>query len=209
MARTDSRGGPETRERIAVAASGLFADRGFEAVTVAEIGRAAGVSSVTVFKYFPRKEDLFFDRSDEITGLLLDAVTNQASAGGICEALRGLLLRLVDERHPFSGTDERSTTFFRTVAQSPALTARGRQIAADTQTALTLRLDETAGFAGDAALTAAFFIAGYTRILTDTATDLLNGEPHGQLTTRHRGRIERLLSALNDGVFRPDAPAKG
>jgi AcrR family transcriptional regulator len=205
MSRTDSRGGPETRDRIGAAASALFAERGFEAVTVAEIGRAAGVSSVTVFKYFPKKEDLFFDRSGEIAQLLLAAVTPQAAAGGIRVALRDLLLRLVDERHPISGVDERSVSFFRTVAQSPTLIARARQIAADVQAALTLEL-EAAGVGGDAALTAAFFIAGYARILSETATDLINGEPHDQLTERHRRRIERLLSALSDGVLPSAAP---
>jgi AcrR family transcriptional regulator len=204
MARTDSRGGPETRDRIALAASRLFAERGFEGVTVAEVGRAAGVSSVTVFKYFPKKEDLFFDRSVEITQLLLAAVADQASPTGVGEALRGLLLRLVDERHPVSAVEERSVTFFRTVAQSPTLIARARQIAADMQAALTLEL-EAASFDGDAALTAAFFIAGYARILTETATDLINGESHDQLTKRHRARIERLLRALSDGVI----PAAG
>jgi AcrR family transcriptional regulator len=207
MARTDRRGGPATRERIAVTASGLFAERGFEAVTVAEIGRAAGVSSVTVFKHFPKKEALFFDRADEITELLLDTVRNQASPGGMRAALRSLLLRFVDERHPVSGVDERSITFFRTVAQSPTLIARARQIAADIQTALTLEL-EAAGFDGDAALTAAFFIAGYARILTETASGLINGEAHDQLTERHRRRIERLFWALSDGVFPDAAPAR-
>jgi AcrR family transcriptional regulator len=208
MPRTDSRGGPETRDRIALAAWGLFAQRGFEAVTVADVGRAAGVSSVTVFKYFPKKEDLFFDRSDEITELVLAAVADQASAGGVPEALRRLLLRLADERHPASGLDERSVTFFRTVAQSPTLIARARQIAADMQGALTVEL-QTAGYDGDAALTAAFFIAGYARILIETATDLINGEPHRQLGKRHRGRIDRLLAALSDGVFPAGAPAEG
>ena len=200
MSRTDSRGGPETRDRIAVAASGLFTARGFEAVTVADIGRAAGVSSVTVFKYFPKKEDLFFDRSDEITQLLIAAVTNMASAGGIRDAFRGLLLRLLDQRHPISGVDERAVTFFRTVAQSPTLIARARQIAADTQTALTREL-QAAGYDGDAAMTAALFIAGYTQILTETTTDLINGEPPDQLTKLHHRRIERLLTALTHGVL--------
>ena len=73
------------------------------------------------------------------------------------------------------------------------------------QAALTLEL-EAASFDGDAALTAAFFIAGYARILTETATDLINGESHDQLTRRHRARIERLLfCALSGGVI----PAAG
>ncbi|MGH8916994.1 MAG: TetR/AcrR family transcriptional regulator, partial [Actinomycetes bacterium] len=65
MPRTSERGGPQTRARIAEVAAGLFVERGYDAVTVAEIARQAGVSSVTVFNHFPRKEDLYLDRADD------------------------------------------------------------------------------------------------------------------------------------------------
>ncbi|MGH3382696.1 MAG: helix-turn-helix domain-containing protein [Actinoallomurus sp.] len=38
----------------------LFADRGFDDVTVTEVAREAQVAKATVFNYFPAKEDLFF-----------------------------------------------------------------------------------------------------------------------------------------------------
>ncbi len=60
---TSDRGVPQTLARIAQVAAGLFLERGFDEVTVAEVARAAGVSSVTVFNHFPRKEDLYLDRS--------------------------------------------------------------------------------------------------------------------------------------------------
>ncbi|MEK8172623.1 helix-turn-helix domain-containing protein [Streptomyces sp. M19] len=46
-------------------ATGLFLERGFEAVTIAEIAEAAEVSVNTVYNYFPAKEDLFLDRRGE------------------------------------------------------------------------------------------------------------------------------------------------
>src|SRR5437764_10720607 len=51
-----------TRELIAETARRLFIERGFEAVPVAEIARAAEVSEATVFNYFPTKEDLLYSR---------------------------------------------------------------------------------------------------------------------------------------------------
>ena len=55
----------QTRQRISDIATGLFLERGFDAVTVAEIAEVAEVSVNTVYNYFPAKEDLFFDREAE------------------------------------------------------------------------------------------------------------------------------------------------
>lgn len=200
MARTDRRGGPETKGRIAQTASRLFVERGFDDVTVTEVGRAAGVSSVTVFKYFPKKEDLFFDRADEISDLFLAAVRGHSTRADVLAAVRALLFDLLDRRHPLSGSDERSIGFFRTVARSPILIARARQLAADVQQRMMEQLEDD-GFDGDAALVTAFITAGYTRVLIETATELLDGVPNEGVAERHRARIERLLHALDTGVL--------
>lgn len=47
----------QTRELIAAVAHRLFGERGFDAVTVAEVARAADVSEGTVYNHFPTKED--------------------------------------------------------------------------------------------------------------------------------------------------------
>ena len=44
----------------------MFARHGFEAVTIAQVAEAAGVAKMTVTNYFPRKEDLVYDRYEEI-----------------------------------------------------------------------------------------------------------------------------------------------
>src|SRR5436305_14851303 len=66
-----------TRELIAETARTLFAERGFEAVTVAEISRAADVSQQTVFNYFPTKEDLVFWRLEAFEAELLGAIRDR------------------------------------------------------------------------------------------------------------------------------------
>ncbi|MFI6796121.1 TetR family transcriptional regulator [Streptosporangium canum] len=48
----------QTQRRIAAVALRLFAERGFDAVTINEIAEAAEVAKVTLFKYFPTKESL-------------------------------------------------------------------------------------------------------------------------------------------------------
>lgn len=68
----------QTRSLISDVASGLFVQRGFDNVTVAEVAEAAGVSAKTVFNYFPRKEDLFLDRYPEAVELVTRAVRERA-----------------------------------------------------------------------------------------------------------------------------------
>lgn len=63
-----------TRTAIADAALALFLTKGFDRVTVAEVADAARVSVNTAFNYFPTKEDLFFDRQDEVVQRLAGAV---------------------------------------------------------------------------------------------------------------------------------------
>ncbi len=49
----------DTRQRIAHAALELFATKGIDATTIAEISEAADIGKGTFFTYFPTKEDVF------------------------------------------------------------------------------------------------------------------------------------------------------
>lgn len=50
--------GRETKERILEAAADAFAERGFRASTMRDIANAAHVNEVTIYRYFPRKQEL-------------------------------------------------------------------------------------------------------------------------------------------------------
>jgi AcrR family transcriptional regulator len=178
----------------------MFLERGYEAVTVAEIARAAGVSSVTVFNHFPRKEDLFMDRAADAFDLLRAAVRDRAPGVDALTSLRHMSFQLLDTRHALSGLADRSAPFFRTVAGSPALLARARAIASELQEVLAQELDRDPAFAGDATLLAAFFIAGYSAVLARTARGLIAGDSTSTVTQDHRVRLERLFTALREGV---------
>ncbi|HEY6786113.1 MAG TPA: TetR family transcriptional regulator [Trebonia sp.] len=50
------------RQQLSDTATQMFLERGFDAVRVAEVAEACGVSEKTVFNYFPTKESLILDR---------------------------------------------------------------------------------------------------------------------------------------------------
>jgi len=113
-----------TRQLISDVATKLFIARGFEQVTVDEVAVAANVSKMTVFNYFPRKEDLFFDRSDDAQQLLRNALGNRGRRSPIA-ALRALAHDLVEQSHPVTKVNRDVAANWKTVADSPALRARG------------------------------------------------------------------------------------
>lgn len=200
MPRTSERGGPLTRRKISDVATMLFLERGFDTVTVADVARQAGVSSVTVFKHFPRKEDLLFDRVEDAVAILRAAVRDRGAGVDALTSLRDASFRLVDERHALSGVKAGSIPFYRTVAASPALIARAREIAAELEQTLAADLEVDAEFDGDPTLFAALFIAGYTTVLTGTARRVIAADAPEPVVEDHRARLTALFDALRSGL---------
>jgi AcrR family transcriptional regulator len=67
-----------TRQQISDVATVLFVVRGFDHVKVAEIAEIVGVSEKTVYNYFPTKESLVFDRTDETIERLVAALRERS-----------------------------------------------------------------------------------------------------------------------------------
>jgi AcrR family transcriptional regulator len=59
---------------IADAALALFAENGFEATTVADVAKRAGVSPATVARHFPSKESLLFPEREVNTASIRSAI---------------------------------------------------------------------------------------------------------------------------------------
>src|SRR5262245_55431855 len=119
----------QTRQAIAETARALFVDRGFAAVRVAEIARAAEVSEKTVFNYFPTKEDLVFWRLKAFEEEILGAVRSRARGESALAAFRRFVLTprgLIDENDP--AARELLMGITRMITSSPALMAREQQV---------------------------------------------------------------------------------
>ncbi|HVI57132.1 MAG TPA: TetR family transcriptional regulator [Luteibacter sp.] len=117
----------ETRQAISNIATRLFVERGFDNVSVAEVALEAGVARKTVFNYFPRKEDLIFDREDEVRALVREAISGRGTQPPV-PVFQALMRTLVATGHPIFRITERPIAFWRTVSQSPALTTYAREL---------------------------------------------------------------------------------
>src|ERR1700687_2783900 len=82
----------KTRQLIAQTARRLFAERGFDAVPVAEVARAAEVSEATVFNYFPTKEDLVYQGMEAFEAELLASVRDRPADESIVAAFGRFVL---------------------------------------------------------------------------------------------------------------------
>lgn len=75
------------RAGLARVAIDLFARDGFEAVTIEEIARAAGISPRTFFRYFPSKDDIVLELASRLHDRLLNAFEERPEHETAVEAL--------------------------------------------------------------------------------------------------------------------------
>ncbi|RDI54452.1 TetR/AcrR family transcriptional regulator [Nocardia mexicana] len=200
MPNRGDRGGSKTRARIAEVAQELFVERGFDNVTIAEVAAAAGVSKVTVFTHFERKEDLLFDRLPDVVEIVRNAIRGRVAGTGAVEALRRAALALAEERHVLSGLGGEIEPMMRTITESPALIARLRAFAAEIESALTAELDADPAFSGDGTLAAALLVAAYRTVAVETVRRRLGGEGLADLATTHCRRLNRAFDAVEHGI---------
>jgi AcrR family transcriptional regulator len=133
-----------TRRAISEAAISLFLDRGYDAVSVAEIAAAAEVSKRTLFAYFPSKDDLvlhrFADHEDESARVVRGREPGEAPLAALHRHLRTALA----DRDPISGLCDVPpvVAFYRLVLETPTLRGAMLQYQTRGEDALTSALLE-------------------------------------------------------------------
>src|ERR1700730_1239667 len=140
-----------TRQLIAETARRLFVERGFGAVSVAAVARAAEVSEATVFNYFPTKEDLVYQGMEAYETELLAAVRDRPAGESIVAAFGRFVLK---PRGFLAAQDESAARFLvgvsRMIAASPAPRVREREVLARLAASLAAVIAEDSGTGPDA-----------------------------------------------------------
>ncbi|GHA59293.1 TetR family transcriptional regulator [Streptomyces tendae] len=139
----------QTRQYISDVATGLFLERGFEGVTVAEVADAANVSVNTVYNYFPAKEDLFLDRSKGVVDRLSRWVRGRGDGESAARAVLRELREEVESVSPRIGLMDGYARFMGVIHSSPALRSRLWAIGQEVQDNLERTLREETGAPDD------------------------------------------------------------
>lgn len=97
---------PGARERLQAAALQLFASRGFERTTVADIAAAAGVTERTFYRHFGDKREVLFAGTDDFTAPFVQAISAAPPDAGPFEVVGAAVLAagsfFSDERRAWS-----------------------------------------------------------------------------------------------------------
>ena len=192
----------QTRQQIAQTANRLFAERGFDAVTVAEIARAADVSEVTVFNYFPTKEDLFYGTMQFFEEQLLRAVRDRPAGESALTTFRRVLLESSRNLAPPERGDLIETAA-RMIKSSPGLQAREQQIVARyTQDLAALLAADTGARSDDveAAGVAAALMGVHRAVVAFVRAEVLSGRRGQALARVMRTQAARAFDRLETGM---------
>jgi AcrR family transcriptional regulator len=190
-----------TREAIFAAADRLFAERGFENVTVAEIADAANVSAKTVFSYASAKEELLFRGQPTVLDAVVRAVGGRRLGQTPLVAAAQALLGAVDE----SDQSLSLGSFQRMVASGPAARSRVRALWDETEARLAeVLLAEATGARADVPaeraarrLTAAQIMVLVRAVTSDEVVDLIT-----KSADTDSGRREALGQWIRDAAGR-------
>ena len=209
-----------TRQLIADTAWRLFADRGFDQVSVAEVAREAQVAEATVYNYFGTKEDLFYWPLEAFGTRLAEAVATRPMGEPALAAFRRALLAdgglLAQAEAGDAQALDRLRMINQLITASPVLLAREQQALNQAASVLAgvLAADTRAAPGDLRPQLAAHALIGVHRALLDyVRSRVLGGGNLAGLAAEIRkltaGAFEFLEQGLRDYAAKPAATAGG
>jgi len=170
----------ETRQAVSEIATQMFVQRGFDEVTIAQVADAAGVAKMTVTNYFPRKEDLVFDRAEAVEHHLADVIAARAPGESMLAAIRRDFAEAVARSDVTLGLS--SPGFARMILSSPTLVSRAREMLERRERALGDAIAAETGTDNPQQRLVAALLASVHRVLAAEATlRSLAGQPHEEI----------------------------
>lgn len=197
-----------TRETIAAAARELFADQGFDAVTVAQIAVAADVAEKTVYNHFPTKEDLAFPERQQRLQALITRIAQRPPNASVLDVFRATTSETIDDLA--AGRDRQTLAMQRIILRSETLQQRLSTGWEEEAKALASAIRGSAGSASDgigptaedivAAVVARTLLWTHRTILHAALSGLIAGENPKQLAARLQAAADRAYDQLARGL---------
>lgn len=202
----------QTRDRLRDAAFDLFAERGFDDVTVDEIADRAEVSKSTLFRYFETKEDLLlFDARNHKDALLRELARRPVDEPVLVSIRASLQSMAADYQADRRQSIERT----RIVSESPSLWARSveRQVSWEEGLASAI-LPRLVG-RPDAETRAAILAAAVMGVVRVATRRWIAADDDSQMIDHVLGALDMLIDELDgsstggDGIRRGSAHDRG
>jgi AcrR family transcriptional regulator len=185
----------QTRETIVRVALELFAERGYDQTTLAEVAEAADVSRRTIFSYFDSKEEILFCEESSSLDEVKTALEQRPEGTTTVDALRNLLSAMPPP-------DDDAKLRKQIISSSPALQLKMRARIAELEPALAASFAKDLGSEPDdirALLIAASATAAFVAIPDRLEAEAGGGEiPH----ERAMAIVDEILEFLHGGLDR-------
>jgi AcrR family transcriptional regulator len=184
----------QTRDTISRAALGLFAERGYDETTLAEIAEAANVAPRTIFAYFESKEDILLCGESAFMDELKRRLDERPAGTTTVDVLREFLSFM-------ESPDDAAKLRKQIVKANPTLQMKMRAHHAELEPILTESIAKDLGTeAGD--LQSMLVAASITAALTSVRERIFEAEARGEFMSYEQGMaiLDQVLEFLRGGL---------
>jgi AcrR family transcriptional regulator len=195
------------RRHIADTAARLFAERGYEHVSVTDVAREAEVAEQTVYNYFPTKEQLVTDRDQQIQDRLCDLVRSRPPGMSPAAAIRGFVLGSVDAIRAIPPENWRGELGY-LAAISPAVHRLALELADRQAAALASAISDTSPVPPEIAALQGIALAGvFQIIISEAGRRTREGQSQARIADELYPMLERLMDELERWLSVPGSSA--
>jgi AcrR family transcriptional regulator len=192
-----------THRHIADTAARLFAERGYERVTVSEVARAAEVAEQTLYNYFPTKEQLVVDREQEFQQELNDLIRSRPAGISPAAAVRDVVLRAVSAIRDAPPEIARGTLGY-LAAGSPAVNRLALELSDRQARALAAAISDTSPVPPEIARLQGIALAGvFQIIISESGRRAREGQTSAEMFEALHPQIENVLAELDRWLTQP------
>ena len=184
----------QTREKIARVALELFAERGYDETTLAEIADAADVAPRTIFAYFESKDDILLCEEVSFLGELKRQLDERPAGTTTVDTLREFLSHI-------EAPDEAAQRRKRVMTANPALKKKMRASLAELEPMLAESIAKDLG-AGPDDIRPLLIAASMTAAFTSMRDRFMEAEEGGEPMTHDHGMaiLDQVLEFLRGGL---------